>query len=323
MGWQALYFSVSNGEGLVNPSHPFSPLPSGPRGLDRTEWEWCEGARYARYGLVSLCSPRIRDVARSFRDTDRSVREMRDRDRGEGARHRSRAPFFLTPSITAGGGGERDVGKGPLVTHSGERNRRSWFTLGSLPRGPLHSRALPTHPLPTPRFTRRKGLTSPPHQLHSRGSLAGGPFLVITLLVRGPFGPRGVERDSEGLVTSVPLETLATHPATKGKGNVGRDRSLSSFIPVPSTPNRRQESKVLVGWIGLSARTSPHSLCSFAASHSVALERVYYPTSVTMEGRPLGLVSYILLSRRDLSLRSSEDDRMRKLDHFHNLILYP
>ena len=33
----------------------------------------------------------------------------------------------------------------------------------------------------------------------------------------------------------------------------GRDRSLSSFIPVPSTPNRRQESKVLVGWIGLSA----------------------------------------------------------------------
>ena len=78
MGWQALYFSVSNGEGLVNPSHPFSPLPSGPRGLDRTEWEWCEGARYARYGLVSLCSPRIRDVARSFRDTDRSVREMRD-----------------------------------------------------------------------------------------------------------------------------------------------------------------------------------------------------------------------------------------------------
>ena len=132
MGWQALYFSVSNGEGLVNPSHPFSPLPSGPRGLDRTEWEWCEGARYARYGLVSLCSPRIRDVARSFRDTDRSVREMRDRDRGEGARHRSRAPFFLTPSITAGGGGERDVGKGPLVTHSGERNRRSWFTLGSL-----------------------------------------------------------------------------------------------------------------------------------------------------------------------------------------------
>ena len=74
---------------------------------------------------------------------------MRDRDRGEGARHRSRAPFFLTPSITAGGGGERDVGKGPLVTHSGERNRRSWFTLGSLPRGPLHSRALPTHPLIT------------------------------------------------------------------------------------------------------------------------------------------------------------------------------
>lgn len=155
---------------------------------------------------------------------------------------------------------------------------------------PFHA-ALSTHgpfppiPLPTPRFTRRKGLTSPPHQLHSRGSLAGGPFLVITLLVRGPFGPRGVERDSEGLVTSVPLETLATHPATKGKGNVGRDRSLSSFIPVPSTPNRRQESKVLVGWIGLSARTSPHSLCSFAASHSVALERVYYPTSVTMEGR--------------------------------------
>lgn len=132
---------------------------------------------------------------------------------------------------------------------------------------------------------RHSSLSEPPHQLHSRGSLAGGPFLVITLLVRGPFGPRGVERDSEGLVTSVPLETLATHPATKGKGNVGRDRSLSSFIPVPSTPNRRQESKVLVGWIGLSARTSPHSLCSFAASHSVALERVYYPTSVTMEGR--------------------------------------
>ena len=64
-----------------------------------------------------------------------------------------------------------------------------------------------------------------------------------------------MSRDSEGLVTSVPLETLATHPATKGKGNVGRDRSLSSFIPVPSTPNRRQESKVLVGWIGLSRFT--------------------------------------------------------------------
>ena len=116
------------------------------------------------------------------------------------------------------------------------------------------------------------------------GGPVGGKAGNLETVGKGT-GPRGVERDSEGLVTSVPLETLATHPATKGKGNVGRDRSLSSFIPVPSTPNRRQESKVLVGWIGLSARTSPHSLCSFAASHSVALERVYYPTSVTMEGR--------------------------------------
>ena len=157
---------------FILPSDPFSPLPSGPRGLDRTEWEWCEGARYARYGLVSLCSPRIRDVARSFRDTDRSVREMRDRDRGEGARHRSRAPFFLTPSITAGGRARVKwrarrrwwKGCGEGTTRDSLRRKEppfmihSWFP--STRPSPLTG---PSHPSPSRPHGSPEGRGSPPH----------------------------------------------------------------------------------------------------------------------------------------------------------------